>query len=82
MISRFGQLKKLSQNDIKHLQKTVLKNDVKKMTKNIKKWTKNGGKIRKKDVKKSMRKLVRFLMKNPVREEPYGGPGGTYKSTR
>ena len=82
MISRFVQFKKLSQNDIKNLQKTVLKNDVKMMTKNIEKLTKNVAKIRKNDLQKSMRKLVRFLMQSPVTAEPYRGPGGTYNSTR
>ena len=73
MISRFVQFKKLSQNDIKNLQKTVLKNDAKMMTKNIEKWTNNGAKIRKNDLQKSMRKLVR---KNAEKASP-GAERGT-----
>ena len=57
MFLRFVQFKNISQNDIKSHQKSVLKNDVKMMTKNIEKWSKNGGKIQKNDLQKSMSKI-------------------------
>ena len=45
-------------------------------TKNIETWTKNEAKIRKNDIQKSMRKLVRFLMQIPVTDGTLPGPRG------
>ena len=82
MFVRFVQFKILSENDIKNLQKTVLKNDVKMMKKNIKKWTKNGGKIRKNDLQKSMSKIDAEKCGKEGDGVTPQTPRNTYNSTR
>ena len=85
MFLRFVQFKYLSQNDIKNLQKTVLKNDVKMM----KKTSKNGPKMEVKSGKMTSKNRCEKLMRKNAKKHLPGlrtkachGPPGTYKSTR
>ena len=66
MVSRFAQFKKLSQNDIKNLQKTVLKNDVKMM----KKTSKNGSNMEVKSGKMTSKNRCQKLMRKNAKKAP------------
>ena len=68
MISRFVQFKKLSQNDIKNLQETVLKNDVKMMKKTLKNEPNMEAKSRKMTSKNRCQKLMRKNAKKHLPE--------------
>ena len=72
MISRFVQFKKLSQNDIKNLQKTVLKNDAKMM----KKTSKNGPNMELKSGKMTSKNRCRKLMRKNAEKAPSGHRAG------